>query len=454
MSRPNILYVFTDQQSAAMMSCAGNPWLQTPAMDSLARRGVRFERAYCTNPVCLPSRFSMITGRMPSFAGFRSNDWQLETAGIPEKVFDNGLGNLFKAAGYDAVYGGKVHLPGFNPDKLGFDILTYDERDSLAEACADYIRHRDGTKPYLLYTSLINPHDICFMAIKDGHDPMLTGSADVAKRFNLTQEQIDIFMAGPRLMDKILEDAELAAPDTFPPLPDNHLPQADEPEAIGLMLDQRPFRRNARENYDEQRWRLHRWAYCRLTEIVDRQIQVILDAVRDSGQENNTVIIFTSDHGDHDSAHKLEHKDAPYEEACRVPLIIVDLRLAQPGVVDSGHLVSNGLDLIPTLCDYAGFTHPDSTLEGHSLRPLTEGENPEDWRITVPVESEFGRAIITADFKYVEYFEGARCEQLYDLKNDPGETRNALGDANLQGVLIELRQTFQEFYGKGNVQQS
>ena len=227
MKKPNILYVFTDQQSAAMMSCAGNPWLQTPAMDSLARRGVRFERAYCTNPVCLPSRFSMITGRMPSFAGFRSNDWQLETAGMPEKVFDNGLGNLFKAAGYDAVYGGKVHLPGFNPDRLGFDILTYDERDSLAAACADFIRNRDHGKPYLLYTSLINPHDICFMAIKDGHDPMLTGSADVAKRFNLTQEQIDIFMVGPRLMDSILEDAGMDDPEKYPPLPPNHQPQQE-----------------------------------------------------------------------------------------------------------------------------------------------------------------------------------------------------------------------------------
>ena len=460
MPRPNILYVFTDQQSANMMSCTGNPWLQTPAMDRLAARGVRFERAYCTNPVCLPSRFSMITGRMPSFAGFRSNDWQLETPGIPEPVFNNGLGTLFKAAGYDAVYGGKTHLPGFEPDRLGFDILTYDEREHLASSCADFIRSRDGSKPYLLYVSLINPHDICFMAIQDGNDPMLLKSDEFAKKFNLTQEQIDAFLTGPRQLDTVLAEAADLATDDLPPLPANHQPQAGEPEAIDIMLDQRPFRRNARENYDERRWRLHRWAYCRLTELVDRQLGLILDALEDSGQADNTVIIFTSDHGDHDSAHKLEHKDAPYEEACRIPLIVVEPQAwsesgnSRFAAVDGKNLVSNGLDLIPTLCDYAGFAHPDATLSGRSILPLVSGVTPAGWRTVVPVESEFGRAIVTAEYKYVEYFEGARCEQLYDLKNDPGETRNALEDDHLQGVLSELHQAFNQLYSGGDVQPS
>lgn len=452
MDKPNILYVFTDQQSANMMSCAGNPWLSTPAMDRLAARGVRFDRAYCTNPVCLPSRFSMITGRMPSFAGFRSNDWQQETPGIPARVFEHGLGQLFKEAGYDAYYGGKTHLPGFEPDRLGFDILTYDERDQLAEACAGFIRSRDGSKPYLLYVSLINPHDICFMAIQDGLDPMLLKGDDFAKKMNLTPEQVEIFLTGPRQLDVVLRDADSIPTDSLPPLPPNYLPQAGEPEAIGFMLDQRPFRRKARENYDERRWRLHRWAYCRLTEIVDRQLGIILDALDESGQADNTVIIFTSDHGDHDSAHQLEHKDAPYEEACRIPLIVVEPQaLAGPGpgrqnATDNDHLVSNGLDLIPTLCDYAGIAHPDPSLTGCSIRPFVPGRAVDGWRLALPVESEFAQAIVTADYKYVVYFAGARAEQLYDLKNDPGETRNAIDDAGLQGVLSELRRTFGMFY--------
>lgn len=446
MARPNILYVFTDQQSASMMSCTGNPWLQTPAMDRLAARGVRFERAYCTNPVCLPSRFSMITGRMPSYAGIRSNEWQQETPGIPDAVFQHGLGQIFKDNGYDAVYGGKVHLPGFNPDRLGFDILTYDERDVLATTCADYIRGRTGEKPYLLYVSLINPHDICFMAIQDGGDPMLSRSDEFARKFNLSQEQIDHFLTGPRQLDAVLKDAEAVAPGSYPPLPANHLPQEDEPEAIGMMLDQRPFRRHARENYDETRWRLHRWAYCRLTELVDRQLQIILDAVEASGEADNTVIIFTSDHGDHDGSHKLEHKDAPYEEACRIPLIVVDPHAPAAVTVDRDHLVSNGLDLIPTLCDYAGIRHPDATIEGKSFRELVEGIRPDNWRSVLKIESEFGQAIVTNEHKYVRYFSGQSRDQLYDLVNDPGETRNAIHDSDKKDILSHLSDIFQKLY--------
>lgn len=453
MSRPNILYVFTDQQSATMLSCTGNAWLKTPAMDRLASSGVRFERAYCTNPVCLPSRFSMITGRMPSYAGIRSNEWQQETSGIPEAVFEHGLGKVFKENGYDAVYGGKVHLPGFNPDKLGFDILTYDERDVLAQSCADFIRNRDGSKPYLLYVSLINPHDICFMAIQDGNDPMLgSGAEEAMKRFNLTQEQIDVFMTGPRQFNAVLQDGEGLDATQLPPLPLNYQPQEDEPEAIGIMLDQRPFRRNARENYDDLRWRLHRWVYCRLTELVDKQLQIILDAVEASGEADNTVIIFTSDHGDHDGSHKLEHKDAPYEEACRIPFIVADPRNSRPGIVEKSHLVSNGLDLIPTLCDYAGIRHPDTSLEGESVRSLAEGATPDTWRSVAKVESEFGRALVTKEYKYVLYFEGQSREQLYDLVNDPGETRNFANDPQKQAILAKFRQQFIQEFNNQTVQ--
>ncbi len=448
MMKPNILYIFTDQQSATMMSCAGNRNLKTPAMDSLARRGVRFERAYCSNPVCLPSRFSMITGRMPSYAGFRSNEWQAETDGIPDDLFRHGIGELFKDAGYDALYGGKVHLPGFNPDKLGFDILTYDERDGLAQAASSQILEHDQQRPWLMYLSLINPHDICFMAIEDDTKHQEFDLEDLKKKLNLTDEAIEVFSQGPRLKNTLLEDGEKLATDQLPALPPNHQPQQDEPEAIQTLLDQRPFRRNARENYDERRWRLHRWLYCRLTEIVDRQIQQILDAVEQSGQMDNTVIIFTSDHGDHDSSHKLEHKTALYEEACRIPLIVADPKCGCSGTVNTRHLVSNGLDLIPTLCDYAGIRHPDSSLTGSSIRPLVEGQLPPDWRENLLIESEFGTAIVTEQYKYVQYFEGQSRRQLYDLDLDPGETRNHLNDQMHAGVLPYFQKATDEIVKK------
>ena len=165
-SRPNILYVFTDQQQAGMMGCAGNPYVRTPAMDSIAANGVRFERAYCANPVCLPSRYSMMTGRMPGDVGIRSNP-DGNAASIPAEVRSAAMGWLMREAGYDAAYGGKVHLPpGMSPEEMGFTYLTADQRDGLADASADFIR-RERDRPFLLVSSFINPHDICFMAIGD-----------------------------------------------------------------------------------------------------------------------------------------------------------------------------------------------------------------------------------------------------------------------------------------------
>ena len=211
-------------------------------------------------------------------------------------------------------------------------------------------------------------------------------------------------------------------------------------------MDQRPFRRSARENYSEERWRLHRWAYCRLTETADRQIGTILDALRESGKEEDTIIVFSSDHGDMDSSHKLEHKDALYEESCRIPLIISQKGSMIGGRVDTAHLVSNGLDLIPTLCDYAGIRHPEHDLEGSSLKPIADGAEHTEWRDTLKVESEFGRGIITGNFKYNVYFEGCRNEQLYDLSERPAEMRNAKYDADKQEIIGGMREKFRKYF--------
>lgn len=460
--RPNILVIMTDQQNANMLSCTGNRYLKTPAMDYLAQNGIRFERAYCTNAVCMPSRFSLMTGRMPSYVNVRKN-CDSKLANVPEHIFNNGIGRLLKNAGYDAVYGGKVHLPGFGPRDLGFDVLTADQRDELADACSAYIRNHDGEKPFFMVASFINPHDICFMAIRDfaqmeGIDPgrfMPKGMTSDRLAEGL-KECINLLCnntKGASVMNEVLGQSELYDPEYFyteicPPLPANHDPQENEPEAVDMLLDERPFRRYARENYSERQWRLHRWLYCRLTEIVDRQIWKLIDALRENRKEKDTVVIFTSDHGDHDGTHKLEHKSTLYEEVCRIPLIIVQGGGTKGGIVNNSHLVSNGLDLIPTICDYAGIVHPENDLEGMSLRPLAAGTEPENWRKALKVESETGNAIISGDYKYALYFEGRNREQLYDLRNDPGEMRNFVNDRDKHQVVRDIREEFEKAFGR------
>jgi len=141
-NRPNILFIMTDQQHAGMLSCTGNQWLKTPALDRLAASGIRFERAYACNPVCVPNRFSLQTGLMPSAIGMRHNG-DSGSAAVTERMVEHSLGRLFKKAGYETVYGGKVHLPRKmkGVENLGYRNLTSDRRRGLAEACGEFGQH-------------------------------------------------------------------------------------------------------------------------------------------------------------------------------------------------------------------------------------------------------------------------------------------------------------------------
>ena len=286
-----------------------------------------------------------------------------------------------------------------------------------------------------MVVSLINPHDICYMAIRD------SASGESEKRL-LNRGKVEIAM-----LDKAMEMPEGVSEDEFfekycPPLPPNYEPQKDEPKAIDYMLDQRNFRRKAREHYTDRQWRHHRWAYCRLTEVVDSEIQTILDAIKQSGQEENTLVIFSSDHGDNDSSHRLEHKTTFYEESANIPFMAMWKGQIPAGQIDDTHLVSNGLDLLPTVCDYAGIK-ASADPRGKSLRPLFEAKTVK-WRNTLGVESEIGRMVISADkLKYIKYDAKGIEEQLFDLKADPYETTHFTDDPKYAAKLEELRKSFE-----------
>ena len=195
--------------------------------------------------------------------------------------------------------------------------------------------------------------------------------------------------------------------------------------------------RAIRAGDEAARSRLMQLVYDQLHGIANRMLAAQprrFDALRDAGLEKNTLVVFTSDHGDMDSAHKMEHKSVLYEEAVRVPFVMSYRGVIPAGKVDEAHLVSNGLDLLPTLCDYAGI-EPPRDRHGKSLRALAEERTPNKWRDFVVCESQNGRALRTDRFKYAIYDSGENREQLTDLRNDPGEMTNLAGRPEYKDVL-------------------
>jgi arylsulfatase A-like enzyme len=430
--QPNIIYIVTDQQHADMMSCADNEYLKTPAMDSLAANGVRFDLAYCANPVCLPSRVTMMTGHYPSrFAiGFNQDGRRP----IPEEALQQSLGWIFRRAGYETAFGGKRHWPkNMTPESIGFENIERNERDELATACAEFVK-REHEKPFLLVASFINPHDICYMAI-DSH-AKAQGKAALYAHSRVERERLAKAL---KLPDGVTREEFFER--YCPPVPDNYEISRFEPEIIRGHLGN-GFKGYVRDNWTDEQWRMHRWAYCQLTEMVDAQIGVVLDALRDAGLKEDTVIVFSSDHGDMDGSHRLEHKTVLYDEAARVPLIISCQGVTPGGRVDREHLVSAGIDLMPTLCDYAGIKPPNTW--GRSLRELANGGQPDGWREALVVESGLGRMLRTARYKYNLYESGAHREQLIDMKSDPGEMINLAEDPQHKEVLDDHRQRLQD----------
>jgi choline-sulfatase len=188
---------------------------------------------------------------------------------------------------------------------------------------------------------------------------------------------------------------------------------------------------------------MHRWAYARLTEVVDAQIQIVLDALKESGQEENTLVIFSSDHGDNDASHKLEHKTVLYEESANIPFAAMWKGHIPAGQVNNTSLISNGLDLLPTVCDYAGIKVL-ADKRGRSLRPLFEGKEVE-WRKTLGVEGQISRMVIHEDgYKYVKYDAAGFEERLMDLNKDPFEKTHFTTNPEYKQVFSDLKKAFDE----------
>ncbi len=452
--KPNILLIFTDQQNINMMSAMGNYYLNTPNMDKLAEEGILFTQSYCTSPVCGPARSSIISGRMPHETGVEWNGDSMN----PQVT---NAGEIFRKAGYNTVWAGKWHLPVSYPQRAdskqkeirGFDLLPFRDPEiknwmlgsetdpQLTEAVVNYIDQYDEKAPFFLAVSYHNPHDICFYPRKDGW---------VSENDSLLEIRYYGF-------EYQLPNPIAIHPSHFsnlPPLPDNHEIGNKEPSFIA---DKRANHNEygletklANQEFSEEVWRGYFNAYYRLTESVDSEIGKVTAALAKNGYEKNTIVVFTSDHGDGAAAHKWAAKLSLYEESSKIPLILSWPGQISAGKVDKNHLVSQ-IDILPTLCDYAGIDASVS-FTGQSLRNIINDPKAE-WRENLVVEladykpdrNRKGRMIRSSRFKYNVYSSGDNNEQLFDLQNDPGEMKNLAEDPAFQNIKAEHIQQLQQW---------
>ncbi len=424
--RPNILLITTDQQSADALSCRmGSRYIATPAVDSLAADGMFFTRAYSANPLCIPSRTAMFTGQCPHATGIQFNDTKASLVGRYRC-----LGQVFHDAGYETGYLGKWHLPFPAAEKSshGFEVMAAirnDGADSDLPALADdFIRRKRG-RPFLLVTSFVNPHNIC------------------------EWPRGEILKNGPVGTPPPLEECPPAVP--------NSGPMQNETDVMLLM--RRSYQGSTKfpvGGFDEKKWREYRWAYFRMIEMVDGHIGRVMRALRESGQYDNTLIVFTSDHGDCQGAHGWNQKTVFYEESSRVPFIV-----SQPGVTRTGTtdlLVNTGIDLLPTLCEFAGVSTREK-LPGMSLLAAAEGRQPAAPRDYIVAENKMvqgvpvdgrklepsGRMVRSRGFKYCIFDHGKLNESLVDMEADPGEMKNLARQDRYRDVLEQHRKYFAEW---------
>lgn len=412
-TKPNILFLITDQHMADALSCAGNAHVKTPNLDKLAARGVRFTRNYVANPLCVPSRASLFSSRMPHELGIYGNTLGTDLA---EKSVPT-LGELMRQGGYDTFYAGKWHvheafpayaasarrrtIPGFEllPMEGGKDPRAGDKKteqkspqcDPHVAAAAVKFLETKHARPFLLTVSLLNPHDICEFPYFEGFKAMLPA-----------------------------DDGAL------PPL----RPNAQDATTVPSVLRSEKENRGAWAygRWTEQQWRQYQWVYYRLVESSDRLLGQVLDALERSEFKDNTLVVFTSDHGEMLGAHRLVSKEKLYEEAAKVPLIVA--LPGRPAGVNTRSLTC-GMDLMPTFLDFADVPRP-AELRGRSLRPLLEGK-PDREPEFVAAESfdPEARMIRTSRYKYVKYTFGENSEQFFDLEQDPYERRNLIAQAEL-----------------------
>jgi choline-sulfatase len=425
--RPNLLVIMSDEHAPQLSGAYGHPLVRTPGLDRLAAGGVLFENAYCNSPICVPSRMSFMTGRYVHHIGSWDNATPL-ASDIPTWA------HLVRAAGYDAVLAGKQHFIG--PDQLhGFraqlardlhaerrhPIFAWDDGTPAAPAPWPGLeRARPGITEEIEVDDAVEAAALAYL-----RDPARRGQpwalnvSFIAPHFPLIVPQRFWDLYSPEAVD-------------LPAIPPGHL------------AGQHPVYRRMRRmfglvDFPAELVRRGRAAYYALVTYLDEKIGHLLDALEETGQRDNTLVVYLSDHGEMAGEHGMWRKSNFYEQSARVPLI-----LAWPGRLPAGRRVRETVslvDLVATLAEVAGAPRV-GPLDGDSLLALARGEAP-GWK-----DEAFAEMLAHGVARPIAMLRRGRYKlnyslddppELYDLEDDPGEFRDLAADPAYRETVEGLR---------------
>ena len=461
----NVLFIMCDQLRADYLGCTGHPTIRTPNIDALAQRGVRFSKSYVQSPICGPSRMSTYTGRYVRSHGADYNN-------VPLRVGEWTLGDHLNQSGARAVLCGKTH---FRADEQGLERLGIDpdspKGQHISEGGFEVWDRLDGLHPPGVrmpshYNDYLRRHGM------DGDSPWQDWAATVVDtdgtlRNGWLNENINLPARVPEehsetaySTNRAIEFMEQAgeAPwclhlsyikphwPVVAPAPYHNMYDPDDVIPIVRSTSEKDtmhpvYRSNADARYSQYyerpgaRERMIA-GYMGLITQIDDHVGRLIGWLEENDQLKDTMIIFTSDHGDYLGDHGMGEKLYFHDQSVRVPLIVFDPSAqadATRGTVDTR--LTEAIDLVPTIVDFMGGTVQDHILEGRSLLPLTRGE-PVDWRRCVFSEADYARTAArttlgqpTADCKLVMAFDGrwkyvhapGQRPMLFDLETDPQE---------------------------------
>lgn len=415
MSRPNILLITTDQQRFDTIQAAGYPYMITPNLDRLAAEGCLFENAYSPNPVCLPARHNLITGLPARHHTFDDNYFD-DSHQIPYALPT--FAQCLSDSGYDTIAIGKMHFQpyrrhnGFHRLHLMDEIPRYREDDDYAlylkENGYDYLQSLHGVR-HLLYmqpqqslvgeahhgSAWVADQTINYLKTKSKDKPFLIWAGFIAPHppLDVPASYADLYRGRD-----IPEPYESKTP--LSTLAEENKNIADYPDKATLM--------RARQLY-----------YASIS-FVDKQVGRIIDQLEAMGELDNTLIVFTSDHGEMLGDHGTYQKFLPYDGSAKIPMICRYPKRYAPGSRETRFVDLN--DLFPTFMDAAGLTMPE-----HLDYPGDALWGDKKDRSVQFIEHQHGErrwiSLRNKQYKYNYYYGGAK-EELFDMINDPHETEN------------------------------